>query len=239
MLAHIMKTAKREQRSITIALLDLKNAFGEVHHNLIASSLRFHHVPNELIQLFKSSYKDNYVAVALDQKTTAPIRVERGVLQGDPSSPLLFNLCFNTLMLTLDQPIYRKLDFSCSAKQNREQRAWFQFADDVAIVAADNASAQGLLNVFQAWCAWSGMCIRLDKCVAFGMQKRKGTFVQTMPSLSVAEGQISAVPHNEEFTYLGRRYSFEMKNESAKAALEHKLLNLLKITNNLRIRMQS
>ena len=83
------------------------------------------------------------------------------------------------------------------------------------------------------------MCIRLDKYVAFGMQKRKETFAQTMPSLSVAEGQISAVPHNEEFTYLGRRYSFEMKNESAKAALEHKLLNLLKITNNLKIRTQT
>ena len=55
----------------------------------------------------------------------------------------------------------------------------------------------------------------------------------------MAEGQISAVPHNEEFTYLGRRYSFEMKNKSAKTALEHKLLNLLKITNNLKIRTQT
>ena len=68
------------------------------------------------------------------------------------------------------------------------------------------------------------------------MQKRKGT---CLSGLSVAEGQISAVSHNEEFTYLGHRYSFEMKDESAKAALEHKLLNLLKNTNNLKIRTQT
>ena len=77
------------------------------------------------------------------------------------------------------------------------------------------------------------MCIRLDKCVAFGMQKRNGIFVQTMPNLSVTEGQIPAVPLNAEFTYLGRRFSFDLKNESAKAALEEKLLNLLEITNKI------
>ena len=68
MLSHILKTAKREQRCITIALLDLKNAFGEMHHNLIViilASLQFHHVPAELIQLFKSSYENNYVVVSI------------------------------------------------------------------------------------------------------------------------------------------------------------------------------
>ena len=52
-------------------------------------------------------------------------------------------------MLILDQPMYRKLGFSWGAKHGCQQRSWLQFADDAAIVAADNASAQGLLNVFQ------------------------------------------------------------------------------------------
>src|SRR5271163_2579754 len=100
------------------------------------------------------------------------------------------------------------MGFSWGAKQNRQQRSWLQFADDACITAAGTASAQGLLNVFQAWCVWSGMSIRLDKCVAIGMQKRKNTFTQIMPNLSVTEGQIAAIPLNGEFTYLGRRFSF-------------------------------
>ena len=75
MLAHLIKTAKREQRSITTALLDLKNAFGEIHHGLIAASLRFHHVPDGLINLFKSSYDNNFIVVSMDTKITDPIRV--------------------------------------------------------------------------------------------------------------------------------------------------------------------
>ena len=34
-MANIMKTARAKQRSVVITLLDLKNAFGEIHHNLI------------------------------------------------------------------------------------------------------------------------------------------------------------------------------------------------------------
>ena len=46
----------------------------------------------------------------------------------------------------------------------------------------------------------------------------------------VSESQIPSVPVNAEFTYLGRRFRYDLKNESAKAALEENLLNLLEIT---------
>ncbi len=54
LLAHLMKSAKREQRSTVVALLDLKNAFGEVHHKLIKATLNYHHLPSEFIDTFQS-----------------------------------------------------------------------------------------------------------------------------------------------------------------------------------------
>ena len=104
LLGHILHDAKKKQRSITVTLLDQRNAFGSIHHNLILFALRYHHVPHELLELFSSIYSDSYVTVAVEKCLTEPIKVEKGVLQGDPSSALLFNLCFNTLMLTLQQP---------------------------------------------------------------------------------------------------------------------------------------
>ena len=172
MLAHLIKSAKREQRSLVVCLLDLRNAFGEVHHNLTEAALNYHHLPIEILNIFKSIYDQNGIVVSVNKRVTKPIIVERGVLQGDPCSPLLFNMCFNTLMQMLGQPTYRKLGFSYDSKNRHQQRAWLQFVDDAVIVASDNANAQGLLNAFKSWCAWSGMQLRLDKCVAFGMQKR-------------------------------------------------------------------
>ena len=39
-LAHLIRQAKKQQRSLIVTLLDLKNAFGEVHHRLISTALR-------------------------------------------------------------------------------------------------------------------------------------------------------------------------------------------------------
>ena len=47
-LAQIIRHAKLKQRTLVITLLDLKNAFGEVHHNLIIEIMKYHHLPNEV-----------------------------------------------------------------------------------------------------------------------------------------------------------------------------------------------
>ena len=46
MMGHIINKTRTKQRSLIVTLLDLKNAFGEVHHNLITSVLSYHHIPD-------------------------------------------------------------------------------------------------------------------------------------------------------------------------------------------------
>ena len=82
---YLLKNQKRHNRDIFIILLDLKNAFGEVHHSLIKFSLEQHHVQSEIISLIMSQYSDFLVNVTSSKSDlcTDPIRVRRGVLQGD------------------------------------------------------------------------------------------------------------------------------------------------------------
>ena len=47
MMANIIDKTRKSQRSLVIALLDLKNAFGEVHHNLIQEVLLYHHITDK------------------------------------------------------------------------------------------------------------------------------------------------------------------------------------------------
>ena len=57
--------------------------------------------------------------------TTGPINVERGVFQGDCLSPLLFNLCFNTMIQTVKQKKMNCLGYIFDyALQSRH---WLQF----------------------------------------------------------------------------------------------------------------
>ena len=97
-MADIINKARIRQRSVVITLLDLKNAFGEIHHNLIQSILDYHHIPEHIKFVIKRLYTDFQTSIITSEFRTPFISVGRGVLQGDCLSPLLFNMCFNTFI---------------------------------------------------------------------------------------------------------------------------------------------
>jgi len=116
MMANIIDKARTKQRSLVLTLLDLKNAFGEVHHNLIEEVLLYHHIPAKAKALISSLYTDFHTSVITDDFLTPAIPVRKGVLQGDCLSPLLFNMCFNTFIQYIRQEKYKQLGFSSHDK---------------------------------------------------------------------------------------------------------------------------
>ena len=110
-MADITNKARTKQRSLVITLLDIKNAFGEVHHNLIQTAVDYHHIPDHIKSLVKSLYTDFKTSILTNEFRTPFISVGRGVLQGDCLSPLLFNLCFNTFLQHIKSEKYRQFGF--------------------------------------------------------------------------------------------------------------------------------
>ena len=111
-MTNIINKARNKQRSLVITLLDLKNAFGEVHHNLIQSVLDYHHIPDHIKLIFNNLYTDFKTSIITSSFQTPFIPVGRGVLQGDCLSPLLFNMCFNTFIQHIKVEKYRQFGFS-------------------------------------------------------------------------------------------------------------------------------
>ena len=101
-LTYLIDHARNKQRSLVITLIDLRNAFGEVNHALLKQVLKFHYLPNDITELILDLYSDFKVSIATKDYITCQMPVKCGVLQGDSLSPLLFNLCFNTVMITDD-----------------------------------------------------------------------------------------------------------------------------------------
>ena len=139
MMASIIDKARIKQRSVVITLLDLKNAFGEIHHNLIKVVLNHHHVPPTIQALISNLYDNFQTSIITDSFISPAIPVGRGVLQGDCLSPLLFNMCFNTFIQFIKREKYKQLRFSTHDATDRLFKPihWFQFADDAAVVTTD------------------------------------------------------------------------------------------------------
>ena len=237
-LTHIITDAKRHSRSIVVTLLDLRNAFGEVHHSLIRSVMEYHHLPSIFRDLFDAIYTDSHIKIAVSKEWTSNLGVRKGVLQGDPCSPLLFNPCFNTLMRIFREKKLEKLGYIWGPDGNSNECSWLQFADDAVVISNSVRDAQTLIDIFAAWCARLGMDIRLDKCCSYAAAKRYGVYTQFEPLLLINSQPVPAVSINESFTYLGKIFDFEMKNGEAKSAMIKKLYRLLVVTSSLKIKAQ-
>ena len=107
----IINNARTKQRSLIITLLDLKNAFGEVHHKLIHEVLEYHHIPDHIKNIIRNLYTDFQTSIITEQFNTPFITVNRGVLQGDCLSPLLFNMAFNTFIQHIKSEKYSQFGF--------------------------------------------------------------------------------------------------------------------------------
>ena len=163
---------------LLITLLDLKNALGEVHYNLIESVLSYHHIPSHVQAL---------ISIITKEFQTPAISVGGGVLQGDCLSPLLVNLCFNTFIQFIKAEKYQHLGFSVHDGSDRMLQPvhWFQFADDAAVITSGEKENQILLNCFTRWCQWASFVIRVDECVTFGVKKHSTRSTQFQPKLLI------------------------------------------------------
>ena len=100
--------------------------------------------------------------------STGDIRVGRGVLQGDPCSPLLFNVCFDSFLKVVASEQYKQLGFAWGSQASPRFTSCLQFADDSCLIGHNCESAQSLVNIAAAWSKYAQLPIRIDKCATFG-----------------------------------------------------------------------
>ena len=150
-MANVTNQARIKQRSLVVTLLDLKNASGEVHHNLIPEILKYHHIPDHIQQPVLGLYSNFQTSIVTNTFQTPFISVGQGVLQGHCLNPLTFNLCFNTFIRYISDHKFRQFGFTMSSHCPIH---WFQCADDAAVITGLENENQILLNHFTRWCVW-------------------------------------------------------------------------------------
>lgn len=125
-------------------LLDQEKAYDRVHPDYLAAVLERFGFPATWIHCIQSLFFGNQVSVNINGFFTDAILQERGLRQGDPLSPLLFNLALEPFLLSILQdssitgfvcPSQNTVDISPSALATPScELKLLAYADDICIL---------------------------------------------------------------------------------------------------------
>jgi len=101
-LQNIINGAKANRKDLAIVFVDLAKAFDSVGHKHLIKALQRVRLPKAFVELINNMYTNNTTVVEGHGSSTGQIKIEKGVKQGDPLSPILFNIAMDPLICSLE-----------------------------------------------------------------------------------------------------------------------------------------
>lgn len=197
MLDMVLRYHKSKYKSCYLASLDISKAFDSVSHKAIYQTLEAFGLPKEMIDYIRNYYADSGTRLTGQGWTSEVICPRRGVKQGDPMSPIIFNMVMDRLLTSLPNDIGCRID---SIKLNA-----LAFADDLILAAETPAGLQTLLDHTHAFFVACGLEVNPSKCLSVGIkgQPKQKNSVLTRYAFTIAGNTIPCLGRTDTFTYLG------------------------------------
>lgn len=184
--------ATQDKRDISVAWLDLTNAFGSIPHAILFAALERCGAPVQLINIIKSMYTDCATRVKVAEGTTERIPMGAGVRQGCPASPMIFNLAL--------EPIIRAIiGTGVSFEFYGQQVTVLAYADDLTIIVESIEQMQLALQTAVTTASSIGLSFNPKKCSTLTIKKGK-----VIPATFQLQGEnITALKKGEHYQHLG------------------------------------
>jgi Reverse transcriptase (RNA-dependent DNA polymerase) len=199
-LCELIERSKEYRMPLYICFVDFEKAFDSVEMNALWNSLQRQGVHPKLIRLLRSFYLQakNEFRVNIDQ--LVEVKIARGVRQGDPISPKLFNASL--------EDVFRRLDWDSGGLNiNGQYLTHLRFADDIALISGNLEELQQRLQELSEEAAGSGLKINEDKTELMCNAEEDAQCQLTLNGKTIRR--------SKTFTYLGRQVSMplDMKSE--------------------------
>lgn len=196
----IRQSWARSER-LAVVLVDFARAFDSVSHVHILDVLRQRGLDEHIIGVVGDSYTNVTTTIAVNGELSPPIDVRIGVKQGDPMSPLLFNLALDPMIEVLERcgQGYRLGD---------QQITTLAFADDLVLVSGSWDGMAHNILILEEFCRLTGLKIQPRKCHGFLIQKaREGRSVNLCEPWIMCGENLHMVGPEESVAYLGMMVS--------------------------------
>jgi len=193
-----LRYCRQNFKPLFMASLDVAKAFDSVTHNAIIDILRSAGVPVQMTDYIAGIYEKSTTRLYCYNWESQSIHPTCGVKQGDPLSPIIFNLVIDRL--------FSKLPSEIGLKMGEVSLNAIGFADDLVLFATTPKGLQTLLDTAASYLQNCGLCVNAAKCftvVLRNVPKEKKSVVEAKRTFSCLDRKIPALKRSDEWKYLG------------------------------------
>lgn len=197
----ILADARLSKKEVHIATLDLRKAFDSVSHKTIIDTITALGCPKPFIRYVKALYTDSKTTLQYGSRDNI-LKVNQGVLQGDPISPLLFNAVMDRAIREIPAEIGYRMNgkvFNCIA-----------YADDIILVASTKGGLQNSINALTSKLLTFGLEANHEKSSTLSLVpsgKDKKVKVIEESQFSINGVALHAIGIVETWKYLGIHFT--------------------------------
>jgi hypothetical protein len=163
----VAEKAEEWGEELWAASLDLEKAFDKVDHSSVLNALGEAGVEPDIVRFLWQVYRQQSAYVSLEGNVKSRLfQLLRGVRQGDPMSPALFNNVTRKVFDDLKQKWSRKgLGTIVCGGSVVEKTTHAMFADDTTLFASSRSSLIAMIKDVKSALAEHGLNLNLDKCL--------------------------------------------------------------------------
>ena len=191
-LREICQRRKFANQETYLAFLDLKKAYDSVPIGNILNKLYRLGIRGKCFQFIKNLYLSSKANVKIDNEYSKSFKIMKGVRQGCPLSPILFNLFINDIFNSCNELGVHIDNNKCCGGL---------FADDIALCAPTRANLKKMLKKVNNWAKYNKMNFGINKCATMVIRPDSPLFKYKKDPTFYLAGQ--PIPISDCYTYLG------------------------------------
>ena len=198
----LIADARRKHKQLSIVGIDLSKAFDMVSINSIRRAMLRHNLDEELIEYIIEAYTGSTTDICCGPNKVTGVNLWRGVKQGDPLSPVLFNMIMDEFIDNLPPEIGAIFEgqlINCMA-----------FADDIILISETKVGMDKLLRVAEDFFTKRSLRVNAGKCFSLRLSTTKrdrAPYVYKEPSFKIDQKPVEAVGYESFFKYLGIKFN--------------------------------
>lgn len=193
-----LRYSRQNFKPLFMASLDVAKAFDSVTHKTIIDTLRSFGVPRLMCEYIQGTYAESVTRLREGDWESHAIHPTCGVKQGDPLSPMIFNLVIDRLFSKLPKEVGIRLGDTILNS--------IGYADDLVLFATTAQGLQELLDVSTDYLKKCGLRTNSSKCFTVALKnvpKEKRSVVDASHTFKCAGQAIPALKRSDDWKYLG------------------------------------